>query len=129
MTEMALTKDNHVVNTLPPDRPDQPLRIAVLPRRPRGCGAISDAHGTNTSDEYLAIASIAVTDEIAWSVVPSAGLSELPSNPFRGWMRSGLQRQKPASVMPQDQKTIEKPERNRRHHEQVHGGDTVCMVA
>ena len=40
MTEMALTKDNHVVNTLPPDRPDQPLRIAVLPRRPRGCGAM-----------------------------------------------------------------------------------------
>ena len=32
-------------HTLPPDRPDQPLRISVLPRRPRGCGAIADAHG------------------------------------------------------------------------------------
>ena len=43
-----------MVNAFPPDRPDQPLRITVLPRRPRGCGAIADAHGTNTSDEYLA---------------------------------------------------------------------------
>ena len=80
---MALAKDNHVVNAFPPDRPDQPLRISVLPRRPRGCGAIADAHGANTSDEYLAIGSIAVTDEVAWSLVPSAGLSELPGNPFR----------------------------------------------
>ena len=35
MTEVALAKDNHVINTLLPDRPDQPFRIAVLPRRPR----------------------------------------------------------------------------------------------
>ena len=111
MTEMALAKDNHVVNAFPPDRPDQPFRISVLPRRPRGCGAIADAHGTNTSNEYLPIGSIAVTDEVAWSLVPSAGLRELPGNPFRSWMRGGLQPQKPASVMPQDQKTIEKPEK------------------
>ena len=72
MTEMALAKDNHGVDAFPPDRPDQPLRISVLPRRPRGCGAIADAHGMNTSDEYLAIGPIAVTDEIVWSLVPSA---------------------------------------------------------
>ena len=53
MMEMA-AKDNHVVDAFSPDRTDQPLRISVLPRRPRGCGAIADAHGTNTSDEYLA---------------------------------------------------------------------------
>ena len=44
-------------------------------------------------------------------------------------MRVGLQPQKPASVMPQDQKTIEKPETNRRHYEQVHGGYAVGMVS
>ena len=117
VTEVALAKDNHVINAFPPDRPDQPLRISVLPRRPRGCGSISDAHGANTSDEYLTIGSIAVTDEIARSLVPSTGLSELPGDPFRGWMRGGPQPQKPAPVMPQDEQTIEKPERNRRHHE------------
>ena len=30
--------------------------------------------------------------------------------------------------MPQDQKTIEKSERNRGDHEQVHRGNAVCMV-
>src|SRR5215468_8970817 len=53
MTEMALAKGNHVVNAFPPDRPDQPLRISVLPRRPRRCGSITDAHGTNTSIDRI----------------------------------------------------------------------------
>jgi hypothetical protein len=44
-------------------------------------------------------------------------------------MPGGAQPKKPTSVMPQDEKTIEKPERNRRHHEKVHRGDTVCMIA
>ena len=32
-------------------------------------------------------------------------------------------------LMPQDEQTIERPERNRRHHEQVHRGDAVRMIA
>jgi len=127
--EVALTKDNHVISTLPPDRPDQPLRICVLPRRPRGCGSISDPHGANTSDEYLTIGSIAVAHEIARSLVPSTGLSKLPGDPFCGWMRGGPQPQKPTSVMPQKQQTIEKSERNRRHHEQINCSDAVRVVA
>ena len=62
------------------------------------------------------------SDEITGSLVPSAG-------PLRGWMRGGPEPQKPAPIMPQDEQTIEKPERNRRHHEQVHRGDAVWMVA
>jgi hypothetical protein len=95
-------------HAFPPDRPDQPLCISVSPRRPRGRGSIADTHGTNTSDEYLAIGSIAVTDEIAWSFIPSPGLSELPGNPLHGWMRRGSQPQEPASLVLQDQKIIEK---------------------
>ena len=107
--------------------PVKPLRICVLPRRPRGCGSISDPHGANTSDEYLTIGSIAVAHEIARSLVPSTGLSKLPGDPFCGWMRGGPQPQKPTSVMPQKQQTIEKSERNRRHHEQINCSDAVRL--
>ena len=129
---MPFAKDNHVVDAFPPDRPNQPLRLSVLPRRPRGYRPISDAHGANTPNKWLTIGSVAVTDEITGSLVPSAGLSELPGDPFRGWMRGGPQPHKPAPIMPQDQQTIqqtiEKPERNRRHHEQGHRGDAIRMV-
>ena len=82
-----------------------PLGISVLPRRPRGCRPISDAHGANTSNKHLTIGSVAVTDEITGSMVPSAGLDQLLGDPFRGWMRGGPQPQKPAPVMPQDEQT------------------------
>ena len=60
----------------------------------------------------------AVTDiEAKVSRVPSTGLSELPGDPLRGWMRGSPQPQKPTSAMAQDENTIQKPERNRRHHE------------
>jgi hypothetical protein len=72
---------------------------------------------------------IAVTDEMTWSLVPSAGLNQLLGNPFGGWMRRGPQSQNPAPIMSQDEQTIEKPERNRGDHEQVHRGDAVRMVA
>lgn len=55
--------------------------IAVIPA----------AHGANTPDKHLTIGLIAVTDEIAWSLVPPTGLSELLGDPFRGWMRRGPQ--------------------------------------
>ena len=62
--QVTLAKDNHVINAFPPDRPDQPLRTSILPRRPRGCGSISDAHGANAPNKHLTIGSIAVTGRI-----------------------------------------------------------------
>ena len=121
MIEVSFAKDNHMVNALPPDRPDQPLRISVLPRRPRGYRSISDSHGANTPNKWLTIGSVAIADEITGSLVPSAGLDQLLGDPFRGWMH-GAEPQKPAPVMPQDEQTIQKPERNRRHYEQVNRG-------
>ena len=40
-------------------------------------GPISDAHGANTPNKHLTIGSIAVTDEITRSLVPSARINEL----------------------------------------------------
>src|SRR5215475_8105006 len=35
VAKMALANDDDVIKTFPSDRADQPLRISVLPRRPR----------------------------------------------------------------------------------------------
>ena len=84
MTEVALAEDNHVISALPPDRPDQPLCVSILPRRPRDVGSIlmpmAPKRRTNTSPS----GSIAVADEIVWSLFPSTGLGKLLSDPFRG---------------------------------------------
>src|SRR5262249_38206171 len=118
-----------MVNAFPPDRTDQPFGIGILPRRsPRG-RSISDAHRPNTSGEYLAIGTIPVVDQVLWSPFPAACLSELTSDPLGGRVRGGPQPQDLAPIVAQDEQAIQKPERNRRHHEKIHRDDPVRMVA
>src|SRR3954447_11838368 len=47
MTQMPLAEHDHMIKTLALDRADQSLRIAVLPRRSRGCRSVADAHRSN----------------------------------------------------------------------------------
>src|SRR5260370_34875418 len=117
-----------MVNAFPPDRTDQPFGIGILPRRSRRGRSISDAHRANTPSEYLAIGTIPVVDEVLWSPLPAACLSELTSDPLGGRVRGNPQPEDPAPIGAQDEQAIQKPERNRRHHEKIHRDDTVGMM-
>jgi hypothetical protein len=46
-------------------------------------------------------------DEIARSPVPSAGLDQLPGDPFRGRMHCRPQPQNPTPVMPQNEQSVQ----------------------
>ena len=83
MAKMALANDDDVIKTFPSDRADQPLRISVLPRRPRRDRSVANAHGPDAPDEGSAIRAVAVADQVGWSLVPAAGLGQLTGKPFR----------------------------------------------
>src|SRR5215471_18722552 len=68
---MALANDDDVIKTFPSDRADQPLRISVLPRRPRRDRSVANAHGPDAPDEGSAIRAVAVVDQVAWRLVPA----------------------------------------------------------
>ena len=46
MAKMPFAEDNHVIEAVPPDRADQPLRVAILPRRPRRTRLVPDGGRT-----------------------------------------------------------------------------------
>src|SRR5262245_65894589 len=83
MTQVPLAEDDNMVKTIPPDRPDGPLRIPVLPWRASRDRAVVDAHGAYTTDEGLAVGAIAVSNEKTRCITPAVGLGELLGNPFR----------------------------------------------
>src|SRR4030088_1423701 len=68
-TQMFLVQDNDVVQTLAPDRSDQPFGKAVLPRRGRCNWLISDTHGTQSARDDSAVDSIPISDQIARSAI------------------------------------------------------------
>jgi hypothetical protein len=83
---MHLTQDNDVVHALTPNRSDQPLGNAVLPRR-GWCGRlVPDAHGAQSARDDAAIDPVAIADEVAGGFNPRECFRDLARNPFRGRM-------------------------------------------
>ena len=74
MAEMPLAKDHDVIEAVPADRSDQPLRESILPGRSSRNRAIPYAHRREAPNESLAIGAIAITNEIARRLTPAAGL-------------------------------------------------------
>jgi hypothetical protein len=62
--EMAFAENDHMVETLTSDRPDEPLCISILPGRTGRSRPIPNAHGTNALDEASTIDAVPVSDHI-----------------------------------------------------------------
>ena len=63
--QVRLPKYDHVVETFPSDRADQPLDVRVLPRRSGSGRLVPNAHGTQPLPEDHAIRSVSVPNKIA----------------------------------------------------------------
>src|SRR5215467_11655993 len=87
MTEVQLAKHNDMVETIPPDRSDEPLRTSVLPWRPRCGRPITDTHRSQPAENGSAVDAITVADDVARRPLPPVCFGQLAGNPFRGRMR------------------------------------------
>ena len=73
MAQVLLACYHDMVQTFPADRADQALRIPVLPRRACRRRMIANAQRANASDEYVAIKSVPIADQIARDLLPATG--------------------------------------------------------
>src|SRR6476659_5486937 len=90
---------------------------------------IANAKRANASDEYAAVTSIPIADQIARELLPTTGRCQLVGNPFRRWVCGNAEPEDLSSAAAHNQQPVEEPERDGRHHEQVHRCDTICMIA
>jgi hypothetical protein len=79
---MRLAQDNDVVQTLTPDRSDQPFGNAILPGRGWCSRLVPNAHGAQSARDDAAIDPVPIADEVVWSLVPRKCLRDLMCNPF-----------------------------------------------
>jgi hypothetical protein len=118
-----------LVVAIPSDRTDEPLRISVLPWRSWCDRPIPNGHRSKAADEDVAIDTIPIANDILRRLLPAVCLGELTGNPLGARMRGHPQPQHLSAGMPQDQKSIQQPERDRGDHEQIHRRDAVCVIA
>src|SRR3979411_3549014 len=81
--QMRLAQEDERVNTLAPDRPDQPFGKAILPRRGWGRRLVPDAHGAQSACDDGTIDAIPIADEVFWGIIPGKRLGHLTLNPIR----------------------------------------------
>src|SRR6266581_8492835 len=128
LTQMHLAQDNDVVQTLTPDRSDQPFGKAILPRR-GWCGRlVPDAHGAQSARDDAAIDPIPIADEVARSLIPGKCLRYLTYNPFGRGICCDVDPDEVSAVEPDDDEGIEQVETNSWNNEQVHGGNVRRVV-
>src|SRR6516164_2492471 len=68
-------------------------------------------------------------DDVSWRWAPSTSFGQLTGNPFSTRMRGHAEPQNFPPGMPQDEKPIQEPKRNRRNNEQVYRRDGISMIA
>ena len=64
-----------------------------------------------------------------WGLIPGEGFGDLPGDPFGRRICSHVGPNQPSPCQPQDDKSIEKLEADRRNDEQIDGSDVGSVVA
>ena len=90
---------------------------------------IPNAERADATDEDIAVATIAVTDQITRDLLPTTCFSQLVGDPLCRGVCGDAEPQNLPAVKTHDQQPVEQPERDRRHHEQVDRNNPVRMVA
>src|SRR4030081_2130534 len=102
MAKVLLAKHNDMVEAIPPDRSDKPLRTSVLPGRSWCDRPIPYAHRSETAQKDIAIDAIPVANNISRRLLPPVCLGQLTGNPFGARMRGQPQPQELSAPFSQD---------------------------
>src|SRR4030081_1383922 len=126
--QMHLAQDNDVVHTFTPDRSDQPLGKAILPRR-GWCGRlVPGAPGGQSACGDAAIDPVAIADEAVRSLIPRKCLRYLTCNPFCRRICCDVDPDEVSAVESDNDEGIEQVETDSWNNEQGHGGSVLRVV-
>src|SRR3977135_981793 len=126
---MCLARDNDVVQTLAPDRSDQPFGNAILPGRGRCNWFVPDAHGSQSACDDGAIDPIAITDHVTRSTVPRKSLGDLSWHPRTRRIGWDVDPDEISAINPYNHEAVQQFEANGRDYEHIHGGNVRSVVS
>src|SRR5262249_5240156 len=126
--QMGFAPDDEMIETLAPDRSDQPFSEAILPRRGRCDGLVPYAHGTQTAGDDGAVDAIPIANNVVRGLVPRESLGELARDPVSGRICCRVNPDEVSPAQTNDDEGIEQVEANARHNKQVHGRNVRRVV-
>ena len=89
--KVSLAEDEHVIQALAPDRPDEALREGILPWAVRGREDFLDPQALHAAPKRLAVDLVAVAEEVGRRGVVREGVHDLLGGPVGGGMLSDVE--------------------------------------
>src|SRR5262245_4654502 len=89
--QMSRVQDDHVIQTLATDAPDEPLDIGILPRTSWGNEHFFNPHVPHPLPKRGTVDAVPITQEIPRGLVPREGLDNLLSGPLRRGVLSNVE--------------------------------------
>ena len=117
--QVRFAEHDEVVERLAPDRSDEPLNVAVLPRRTRCDRVVANPRCSNAAGVHRTECAVAVADQVAQRFLPGKRVSYLARDPLGGRIvRYADAHQSPAGVA-KNYQAVEQLEGDRSHYEEI----------
>lgn len=127
--QMALIKNDHMVEQVAAAVSNPPLRNAILPRTSIAGLLRVDAEALHGVDHFFIEVCTAIKDQLAGCCVIRKRLAQLLNDPSAGRMFGHIEVEDSPTVMRNYEEAIKNAESNRRRGEEIHRGDSFTMIA
>ena len=117
--QVAFAEDEDMIQTLLPDRADQPLCEGILPWAVGRGQDFSDAHALHAVVEGIAIDLVAIAEEVGRCGVVREGLHDLLGRPLRGRVLGHVEVDDASAMVGEHNKDEEHPQARRGHREEI----------
>ena len=128
VAEVSLAEDEHMIQALPADRADEPLRERVLPRAPRRRENLVDAYALHAAPKWLTVDAIAVAEEIGRCRLVGEGVDDLLTGPDSGGVLGDVEVDDAPAVLSEHDENEEDAEASGRHGKEVDRDQVPDMV-
>jgi hypothetical protein len=117
-----------MVQTLAPDRTDEPFREGILPRAPGGSEDLPDLHALHTLPKGVAVDRVSIAEEAGWRGVVRERLDDLLGGPGRGGMLGHVEVQDAPPMVGEHDQDEEHAPVSGGHREEVDGDQVADVV-
>ena len=126
--QVPFAKDDDMIETLAPDRADEPLREWVLPRAVRRGQDFTDSHALHTLPEDVAVDRVAIAEEMGRRGVVREGVHDLLGGPGGGGVLGHVEVEDAPPMVGQDNEDEEDVQVSGGNGEAVDRDEIVDMV-
>src|SRR2546425_4041173 len=126
--QVAFAEDQNVIQTLAPDRADEPLREGILPRAVRRREDFLDPHALHSVPKLLAVDLVTVAQEIEGRGVVGEGVHDLLGGPVGGGVLGHVEVDNAPAVVSEHDENKEDAQARGWHREEIEGDEIADMV-